>query len=95
MTKIPSHRLATHMVMVLVALHHAMQLRFGYGFESYDANVPRNVKNTNLAKHRAFFFLAILPVGSQESVCKVPKRGQFNAAIPVTRNVAIRVPKLH
>ena len=36
----------------LVALYHAMRLRFGYGFEWCDANGPRNVKNTNLAKHR-------------------------------------------
>ena len=35
-----------------------------------DANGPRNVKNTNL--------------GSQESVLRVPKRGQFQAAIRVT-----------
>ena len=68
-----------------MALYRAMRLRFGYGFESCDANGPRNVKNTNLAKHRAvFIFLAILPVGSKESVLKVPKRGQFHAAIRVT-----------
>ena len=30
----------------LVALYRAMRLRFGYGFESCDANGPRNVKNT-------------------------------------------------
>ena len=40
----------------LVALYRAMRLRFGYGFESCDANGPRNVKNTNLATHRAVFF---------------------------------------
>ena len=40
----------------LVALYLAMRLRFGYGFESCDANGPRNVKNTNPAKHRAVFF---------------------------------------
>ena len=48
----------------LGALYRAIRLRFGYGFESCDANGPRNVKNTNLAKHRAVFF-AILLVGSQ------------------------------
>ena len=37
----------------LVALYRAMRLRFGYGFESCDANGPRNVRNTNVAKHRA------------------------------------------
>ena len=37
------------------------------------------------------FFFAIL---RQETVLKVPKRGQFHAAIRVTRNAAIRVPKL-
>ena len=30
---------------VLVALYRAIRLRFGYGFESCDANGPRNVKN--------------------------------------------------
>ena len=40
----------------LVAVYCAMRLRFGYGFESCDANGPRNVKNTNLAKHRPIFF---------------------------------------
>ena len=33
-----------------VALYRAMRLRFGYGFESRNANSPRNVKSTNLAK---------------------------------------------
>ena len=39
----------------VVALYRAMRLGFGYGFESCDANGPRNVKNTNLAKHRPLF----------------------------------------
>ena len=30
----------------LVALYRAMRLRFGYGFESCDANGPRNVEST-------------------------------------------------
>ena len=33
---------------------------------------------------KARFFFSLLPVGSQESVLKVPKRGQFHAAIRVT-----------
>ena len=81
----------------LVALYRAMRLRFGYGFElgSCDANGPRNVKNTNIAKHRPIFLPPLLLVGSRELVLKVHKRGQFHAAIRMTRNIAIRVPKLH
>ena len=69
----------------LVALYRAMRLRFGYGFESCDANGPRNVKNTNIAKHRPIFLPPLLLVGSKELVLKVPKRGPFHAAIRVTR----------
>ena len=69
----------------LVALYRAMRLRFGYGFESCDANGPRNVKNTNIAKHRPIFLPPLLLVGSKELVLKVPKRGQFHAAIRMTR----------
>ena len=57
------------------ALYCAIRLQFGYGFESCDANGPRNVKSTNLAKQRPVF----PPVGNQESVLKVPKRGQFHS----------------
>ena len=64
----------------LVALYRAIRLRFGYVFESCDANGPRSVKNTNPAKQRPDFS-PILPVGSQESVFQVPRRGQFHAAI--------------
>ena len=69
----------------LSGIDRAIRVRCGYGFETCDANIPRSVKSTNLAKHRASFFLAILPVGSQELVLKVPKRGQFHAAIRMTR----------
>ena len=69
----------------LVALYRAMRLRFGYRFESCDANDPRNVKNTYLAKHRPIFLPPLLLVGSKELVLRVPKRGQFHAAIRVTR----------
>ena len=69
----------------LVALYRAMRLRFGYGFESCDANGPRSVKNTNVAKHRPIFLPPLLLVGSKELVLKVPKRGQLHAAICVTR----------
>ena len=68
----------------LVALYRAMRLRFGYGFESCDANGPRNVKNTHLAKHRPVFLPPLLLVGSKELVLKAPNRGQFPAAIRVT-----------
>ena len=71
--------------MSLVALYRAMRLRFGYGFESCDANGPRNVKNTNVAKHRPIFLPPLLLVDSKELVLKVPQRGQCCAAIPVTR----------
>ena len=66
-----------------VALYRAIRLRFGHGFESRDAKGPRNVKITNPAKQRPTFS-PLLPVGSQESVLKVPKRRQFHAAIRVT-----------
>ena len=39
----------------LVALYRAIRLRFGYRFESCDANGPRNVKNINLGKQRSVF----------------------------------------
>ena len=68
----------------LVALYRAMRLRFGYGFESCDANGPRNVKNANPAKHRPGFLPPLLLAGSKELVFKVSKRGQFHAAIRVT-----------
>ena len=73
----------------LVALYRAMRVRFGYGFESCDANGPRNVKNTNVAKHRPIVLPPLLLVGSKASVLKVPKRGQFHAAIRVTSQVAL------
>ena len=57
----------------LVALYRAMRLRFGYGFESTcDANGPRNVRNTNVAKHRCIFFPPLLLVG-KELVLNVQK----------------------
>ena len=71
----------------LVALYRAMRLRFGNGFESYDANGLRNVKNSDLAKHRPVFLPPLLLVDSKELILKVPKRRQFHAAI--------RVPKEH
>ena len=71
--------------LTLVALYRAMRLRFGYGFESCDANGPQNVKNTNIAKHRPIFLPPLLLVGSKELVLKVPKRWQFHAAIRVIR----------
>ena len=81
-----------------MALYRAMRLRFGYGFESCDANGPRNVKSTNLAKHRPVFLPPLLLLlGSKELVLKVPKRGQFHAAIRVTiwLGAGIRMPKEH
>ena len=61
-----------------------VRLRFGYGLESCDANGPRNVKNTYLAKHRPVFRPPLLLVGTKELVLKVSKRVQFHAAIRVT-----------
>ena len=65
--------------LAFVALYPAIRVQFGHGFESCDANGPRNVRNTNPAKQRQ-----LLPIGSQESVLKVPKRGRFHVAIRVT-----------
>ena len=70
----------------LVAFYHAMRLRFGYGFESCDANGPRNIKSTNLAKDRPVFLSPLLLVGSKELVLKVPKRGQFHAIRVTTKH---------
>ena len=55
---------------ILVALYRAMQLRFGYGFESCDANGPRNVKTIYLAKHRPVILPPLPLVGSKELVLK-------------------------
>ena len=71
--------------MTVVALYRVMRLRFGYGFESCDANGPRNVQNINIAKHRPILLPPLFLVGSKDLVLKVPKRGQFHAAIRVTR----------
>ena len=43
----------------------------GYGFESCDANGPRNVKNRNFAEQRPVSFPH---VGSKASALQVPKR---------------------
>ena len=71
-------------IFLVETLYREMRLRFGYGLESCDANGPRNVKSTNLAKHRPVFLHPLLLVGHKELVLKVPKRGQFHAAIRVT-----------
>ena len=79
----------------LVALYRAMRLRFGYGFESCDANGPRNVKNTNLAKHRPICFphFSLLAVRNRSWKCL--NEGNFTLRFVWQENVAIRVPKLH
>ena len=46
---------------------------------------PAKRQNTNIAKHRPIFLRPLLLVGSEELVLKAPKRGQFHAAIRVTR----------
>ena len=68
----------------LVALYRAMRLRFGYGFESCDANSLRNVKTTSPAKHRPSSLPPLLLLGSKELVLKVPKQWQCHAVIHVT-----------
>ena len=68
----------------LVALYRAIRLRIGYDFESCHASGKRNIKNTNSATRRPVFFPPLLLVGSQESVLKVPKPGQFHAEIRET-----------
>ena len=67
----------------LALLYRALRLRFGYGFESGDANGPRNVKTETL-RNKAPSILPLLLVDSQESVLKAPPRQQFHAAIHVT-----------
>ena len=59
-----------------MALYRAIRMRFGYGFESCDANGLRNLKDTNLAKQKPGFF--------SHFYLLVVKRGQFHAAIRVT-----------
>ena len=46
---------------------------YRYGFETCDAKGPRHVQKHKPCETKA----ALLHVGSQESVLKVPKRGQF------------------
>ena len=50
----------------LLALYRAIRLRFGYGFESCDANDPRNVKNTNLVKQRPTSFPHLVLQGAAQ-----------------------------
>ena len=66
-----------------MTFYRALRLRLGDGFESCYANGLRNVKNANPAKQRPVFS-PLLPVGCQELVLKVPKQGQFHAAIRAT-----------
>ena len=73
----------TYGYQTLVALHRAIRLWCGYGFESCNANGPRNVKTHKPCETKTFFWLT-LPDDGKESVWKVPKRGQFHAAIRVT-----------
>ena len=65
------------------------------GFESCDANGPRNVKNTNIAKHRAFFFspCSLLVVRNRSWKCL--NEGNFTLRCVWQENAAIRVLKLH
>ena len=64
---------------ILVASYRAIRLQVGNGFESCDANSARNIKNANPAKQRPVLFQPL-----QETVLKVPKRGQSHVAICVT-----------
>ena len=54
----------------------------------------RETSKTQTLQNKGPFFPPLLPVVSQELVLKVPKRGQFQAAIRVTTNLAICVPKV-
>ena len=68
-----------------VAMYRMMRLRFGYGFESCDANGPQNVKNLRpCEKELKPVFSTLLPVGSQKIGSNAYKRGQFHAAIRAT-----------
>ena len=77
----------------LVALHRAMRLRFGYGFELCDANGLRDVKSTNLAKHRPVFFpnFSLLVVRNWSWKCL--NEGNFTLRFVWQFDAAIRVPK--
>ena len=66
----------------LVAMYRAMQLRFGYGFASRDANIPRSVKKPKPCATTPICY-PTSPVGSQQAVLKVPKRGQFHAGTAI------------
>ena len=47
---------------------------------------PAKCQKTKTLRNKAPFIFPLLLVGSQESVLKVPKRGQFQAVIRVTTN---------
>ena len=67
-----------------MAWYRGIRLRFGYGFESCDANSTRNVQKHKPRETQTRVFSPFLVVGSKELVLKVPKRGQCHAAIRVT-----------
>ena len=52
------------------------------------------MSKTQTLRNKGPFFPPLPPVGSRESVLKMPTRGQFHAAI-CGRNVASRVPNEH
>ena len=79
----------------LVALYRAMWLRFGYGFESCDANGPRNVKNTNLAKHRPVFLPHFSLLVVRNRSWEFLNEGNFTLRFVWRFDAAIRVPKEH
>ena len=84
-----------HRLLYLVALYRAMRLRFGYGFESCDANGLRNVKNTNLWNTGPLVFthFSLLVVRNWSWKCR--NEGNFALRFVWQSDVAIRVPKEH
>ena len=67
-----------------MALHRAIQLRFGYGFEIVRCQRPAKRQKHKPCETQARSLPPLFLVGSKELVLKVPKRGQIHAAIRVT-----------
>ena len=75
----------------LVAMYRVMRLRFGYRFESSDANGLRNVKD--LRNKTPFFPLFRLVVRHRLSKCL--NEGNFMLQLVWHRSAAICVSKVH
>ena len=79
----------------LVTLYRAMRLWCGYGFESCDANGPRNVQTQTLRNTGPFSFPHFSLSVVRNWSWKCLNEGNFILRFVWQENVAIRVPKLH